>query len=103
MVLAYGPWIPYFRWRRTDDVLACFSQILAPEHRMTSAGHAMQRPLSKLSKVRPHQIDPLTTRERQIIGVIGEALTNKEIARRLRLAEGTVKVHLHRIYRKLGV
>ena len=32
-----------------------------------------------------------------------EGLTNKEIAQRLRLAEATVKVHLHRIYRKLGI
>ena len=57
----------------------------------------------KLSKVRSHQIDPLTTRERQIVGVMAEGLTNKEIAQRLKLAEGTVKVHLHRIYRKLGI
>jgi two-component system, NarL family, nitrate/nitrite response regulator NarL len=30
-------------------------------------------------------------------------VTNKEIGRRLRMAEGTVKVHLHHIYRKLGI
>jgi len=35
--------------------------------------------------------------------VLSEGLTNREIARRLRLAEGTVKVHLHHIYRKLGI
>jgi two-component system nitrate/nitrite response regulator NarL len=35
--------------------------------------------------------------------VLSEGLTNKEIGRRLRLAEGTVKVHLHHIYRKLGI
>jgi hypothetical protein len=35
--------------------------------------------------------------------VMAEGLTNKEIAQRLKLAEGTVKVHLHRIYRKLGI
>jgi two-component system nitrate/nitrite response regulator NarL len=34
---------------------------------------------------------------------MAEGLTNKQIAKRLRLAEGTVKVHLHRIYRKLGI
>jgi two-component system nitrate/nitrite response regulator NarL len=47
--------------------------------------------------------DPLTSRERQIVRVVSEGLTNKQIARRLRLTEGTVKVHLHNIYQKLGV
>jgi RNA polymerase sigma factor (sigma-70 family) len=66
-------------------------------------GHAMQHLLKKLSRVRHHQIEPLTARERQIVQVMAEGLTNQEIAQRLRLAEGTVKVHLHRIYRKLGI
>ncbi len=63
----------------------------------------MQHSLKKLSKVRTRQVEPLTTRERQIVRVMAEGLTNKEIGRRLTLAEGTVKVHLHHIYRKLGV
>ena len=46
---------------------------------------------------------PLTARERQIILVLSDGATNKEIGRQLDLAEGTVKVHLHRIYRKLGI
>jgi two-component system nitrate/nitrite response regulator NarL len=56
-----------------------------------------ERPLSALKK------SALTTRERQITRVLSEGATNKEIGRRLMLAEGTVKVHLHHIYRKLGV
>jgi two-component system, NarL family, nitrate/nitrite response regulator NarL len=55
----------------------------------------------KKLRYRPH--DPLTVRERQIILVLSEGMTNKEIGQRLRLTEGTVKVHLHRIYRKLGI
>jgi two-component system nitrate/nitrite response regulator NarL len=47
--------------------------------------------------------DSLTTRERQIVLVLSEGLSNKEIARRLRLTEGTVKVHLHNIFGKLGI
>jgi two-component system, NarL family, nitrate/nitrite response regulator NarL len=30
-------------------------------------------------------------------------LSNKEIARELGLSEGTIKLHLHRVYHKLGV
>jgi len=63
----------------------------------------MRPPRQKLSRIRKHQIDPLTAREHQIARVMAEGLTNQEIAQRLRLAEGTVKVHLHRIYRKLGI
>src|SRR4051794_18966273 len=59
--------------------------------------------MRKKTKLRNRRRDPLTIRERQIVFVLSEGITNKEIGRRLRLAEGTVKVHLHRIYRKLGI
>jgi DNA-binding NarL/FixJ family response regulator len=59
--------------------------------------------LRKIPKLRGLADDPLTTRERQIVLVLSEGVTNREIAQRLRLAEGTVKVHLHHIYRKLGI
>jgi DNA-binding NarL/FixJ family response regulator len=45
----------------------------------------------------------LTERERQIMELVPGGLSNKEIGRRLSLAEGTIKVHLHRIYRKLAL
>ena len=60
-------------------------------------------PLSQIPKLPARAHDSLTTRERQIVLVLSEGLTNKEIARRLRLTEGTVKVHLHNIYQKLGI
>ena len=59
--------------------------------------------MRKITKLRNRARDPLTTRERQIVLVLSEGATNREIGRRLRLAEGTVKVHLHHIYRKLGI
>ena len=59
--------------------------------------------LKKIAKQRIRAHEPLTNRERQIMLVLSEGATNKEIALRLRLAHGTVKVHLHRIYGKLGI
>jgi two-component system nitrate/nitrite response regulator NarL len=59
-------------------------------------------PLAK-RRMPVHEKSPLTKREHQIIQVLAEGITNKEIGRRLGLTEGTVKVHLHRIYRKLGI
>jgi len=35
--------------------------------------------------------------------IAAEGLSNKEIARRLNISEGTVKIHLHQIYRHLGI
>ena len=43
----------------------------------------------------------LTPRERQITVLVAACEQNKEIAMRLGLAEGTVKVYLSRVYRKL--
>ncbi|MBN1139023.1 MAG: AAA family ATPase [Anaerolineae bacterium] len=48
-------------------------------------------------------IEPLSERERQILQLIAAGLTNKEIAQKLVLSVGTVKVHAHNIYGKLGV
>ena len=45
----------------------------------------------------------LTTRERDVLRLMVEGLANKEIAQRLQVFEGTVKSHLHNIYRKLSV
>ena len=45
----------------------------------------------------------LTTRERQVILLVAEGFSNKVVARRLELTEGTVKIHLHNIYQKLHV
>jgi len=45
----------------------------------------------------------LTDREREVATLVSDGLRNKEIARQLGIAEGTVKIHLNNIYRKLGV
>lgn len=45
----------------------------------------------------------LTVREREVVGLVAEGLTNKEIARRLEISPATVKVHVERIIGKLGV
>ena len=45
----------------------------------------------------------LTGRERQIMRLVSEGLSNKEIGRRLNIACGTIKVHLHHVYQKLEI
>jgi DNA-binding NarL/FixJ family response regulator len=48
-------------------------------------------------------LDVLSAREVEIVRLIMTGLRNREIAKKLFLSEGTVKVHLHHIYTKLGV
>ncbi|MCB5169443.1 response regulator transcription factor [Streptomyces bambusae] len=45
----------------------------------------------------------LTEREREILALVGEGLTNREIGQRLYLAEKTVKNNISRLLAKLGV
>ena len=45
----------------------------------------------------------LTDRERQIMRLVSEGLSNKEIARELNVSQGTVKVHLYNMFQKLEI
>jgi LuxR family maltose regulon positive regulatory protein len=48
-------------------------------------------------------VEPLSEREREVLELIAEGLTNPEVASRLFLAINTVKAHTRNIYGKLGV
>ena len=45
----------------------------------------------------------VTTRETEIVRLVAQDLPNKEIADRLGISAGTIKIHLHNIYQKLNV
>ncbi|WEH12593.1 response regulator transcription factor [Streptomyces sp. VNUA24] len=51
----------------------------------------------------PEALPGLTGREREILALVGEGLTNRQIGERLFLAEKTVKNHISRLLAKLGV
>lgn len=50
-----------------------------------------------------NHIAELTRREQQIVALIQQAKSNKQIAFELQLTEGTIKEYLHRIFRRLKV
>jgi len=62
-----------------------------------------QRDPSESQASEPTLIEPLSEREREVLQLIAEGLTNPEIASRLFLALNTVKTHASNIYSKLGV
>lgn len=80
----------------------------AARHAAAAAGEAERlgmRPLaaqvSRLAvKDRP---DPLTPREREIVGYVARGMTNKAIAAELYLSERTVETHVQRVLTKLGL
>jgi len=46
---------------------------------------------------------PLSPREEEVLRLVAEGLTNKEIARQLKLSENTVKTHVTSLFNRLGV
>jgi len=52
---------------------------------------------------RPGAADNLTAREREVLDLVGQGLANKQIARRLGIAERTVKAHLTNVFQTIGV
>jgi DNA-binding NarL/FixJ family response regulator len=67
--------------------------------------HLLSRRVGMLSAqlARSPETQMLTQRERQILGLVGEGKSNKEIGRALRISNATVKNHVHNILEKLQV
>lgn len=51
----------------------------------------------------PEQLEVLTEREKDVLRLLGQGQSNKQIARALQLQEETVKTHVSKILHKLGV
>ena len=47
-------------------------------------------------------LDPLTAREREVLALLAEGLTNAQIAEQIWISKNTVSVHVARILWKLG-
>lgn len=86
-----------------DDLLACVRK--ASEGLPCAKTEMMARAFGQTRNrdARPAEAAALTPRELEIVRMVSEGLRNKEIGERLSISEGTVKVHLHNVYEKLGI
>lgn len=75
--------------------------------RAAAAGESPLAPaaVSALLQARQAGDDPdeLTEREREVLALVAQGLSNKQVARRLEISEKTVKTHLTNIYRRIDV
>ena len=82
-------------------VLAAGEALLAPSVTRTLIETYVARPQPSL-KTDYKSLDELTAREREVLGLVAEGLTNAEIADALTLSPLTAKTHVSRILTKLG-
>ncbi|WEX75074.1 response regulator transcription factor [Sinorhizobium numidicum] len=71
----------------------------APSQEMESAPATKGRPEELVHRA----VEFLTPRQREVLLLLVQGFSNKEIARKLRLGEGTVKIHMAALFRSLRV
>jgi len=84
----------------TDELLSAVRAVLQGK-RYVSQGLVAREPTS--DRQAATRLETLTAREREVLQLIGEGRTNREIAGQLCLSVKTVEVHRGRIAEKLGV
>jgi two-component system nitrate/nitrite response regulator NarL len=83
--------------RKIDDNTRGFSSIVRTNDPALADSFGLGR--------RPHERksgEELTRREREVLRLVSQGLSNREIARTLWIAESTVKVHVRHVFEKLG-
>ena len=89
-----------------DDVVAALREIVKGE---TVVAPNLTQILARVVKgepileTEPSPIDDLTPRESEILSLLAEGQSNKVIARNLGISDGTVKLHVKAILRKLNI
>ena len=90
-----------FVHKRTDPVQ--FLDALRRAGQGETVVTGLTRDLPPVPSPEDGPVRELTGRQRQILSLVEEGLTARQIGGRLGVTERTVTTHLHRIYRKLGV
>jgi DNA-binding NarL/FixJ family response regulator len=81
----------------------CIRAVHAGERRLTVEGVDLSQRLEDRQRVERELSEQLTPRELEILRLVALKLENQEIAARLAITVGTVKIHLHHVFDKLHV
>ena len=85
-----------------DALIECLENVLGGSRSIDQ--ELLERALDLSMSGGAHDpLSKLAPRERQISELVAQGMRNREIAERLSMSEGTVKVYLHGIYQKVGV
>jgi ATP/maltotriose-dependent transcriptional regulator MalT len=103
VVLAYRAYPPILRLLAAEPHAAALIAILCASGRDKRLATEAGIPILTSAQATALDRSGLTQREVEVLRLMSEGLTNREIAARLFIAESTVKVHVHRILAKLGV
>ena len=87
----------------TPEILVQSLRQIAEGQRLLPLLAADQAAFREQGTITESALAVLTDRERQIMRLVSEGLSNKEIGRRLNITDGTIKVHLHHIFQKLEI
>lgn len=88
---------------RVDQMLARFEKILDGE--ISVPANLAQLPAVAACELQDEQpfVQALTERQFAVLGLLADGRSNKEIARELGIAEGTVKMHISVLFRAINV
>jgi two-component system, NarL family, nitrate/nitrite response regulator NarL len=86
-----------------EDIVHCVREAAEGRRWLSSTISAMIERHGRSAQSPKNAKGRLTAREQELVLLVARGLSNKEIARELRLSEGTVKIHLHKTFQKLGV
>src|SRR5262249_39132999 len=88
----------------SQDLVRCIRAVAAGERWLpTDILEPARLRENERKKIADRLTKSLSRREREVMLMVSQSLANKEIGRRLKISEGTVKLHLYNIYQKLGV
>jgi len=92
----------FFKDQPLEELVTCIKQVIAGAEWFPPEVAHLVRATGLVSKKRSDRTG-LTVREAEVMTLVARGLSNRDVGKQLSLSEGTIKIHLHNIYGKIGV